>query len=102
LGLCHYDPYIDRDAKEIFDLTLLKLLRRFSVSSNYLANQIESLPIDEFKLVIEEYGSKLLLSKNLSKRYSEIVYSFLGLKSPHLLKFIFDTDFRQRFIFHKK
>jgi adenylate kinase family enzyme len=86
-----YDPYIDRGAKEIFDLTLLKFLRRITISSNYLVNQIESLPIDNFKLVIEECISKSFISKNLSKRYSEIVYSFLGLKSPHLSKFIFDN-----------
>lgn len=86
-----YDPYIDKDARNIFDSILLRLLTRFTISSNLLANQIESLPIEDFKLIIEEYVSKSFLSKNLSKKYTDLIYSFLGLKSPHLLKFIFDS-----------
>jgi len=86
-----YDPYIDKDARNIFDSVLLKLLTRFTISSNLLANQIESLPIDDFKLIIEEYVRNSYLSKNLSKKYTDIIYVFLGLKSPYLLKFIFDS-----------
>ncbi len=86
-----YDPYIDKDARKVFDSVLLKLLTRFSLSSNIFPNQIESLPIDDFKLIIDELVGKSTISTNLYKKYTNIIYSFLGLKSPHLLKFIFDS-----------
>ena len=83
--------YIDKDARNVFDSVLLKLLTRFTISSKLLENQIESLPIDNFKLVIEECVKNSSLSKKLLKKYTDIIYSFLGLKSPHLLKFVFDS-----------
>lgn len=86
-----YDPYIDKDAKNLFNSILLKLLTKFAISSKLLEKQIESLPIDDFKLIIEDQVEQASLSKNLSKKYTDIMYSFLGLKSPHLLQFVFDS-----------
>ncbi|MCG2735796.1 MAG: hypothetical protein L6282_05320 [Candidatus Methanoperedenaceae archaeon] len=86
-----YDPYIDKDAQNLFNSILLKLLTKFAISSKLLGKQIESLPIDDFKLIIEDQVEQASLSRNLSKKYTDIMYSFLGLKSPHLLQFIFDS-----------
>lgn len=86
-----YDLYIDKDARSVFDAVLFKLLTRFEISSKALESQIESLPIDNFKLIINEIVKKSSLSKNLSKKYTDTIYSFIVLKSPNLLKLIFNS-----------
>ena len=86
-----YDLYIDKDARSVFDAVLFKLLTRFEISSKALESQIESLPVDDFKLIIEEIVKKSSLSKNLSKKYTDIIYSFIVSKSPNLLKLIFNS-----------
>jgi len=86
-----YDRYIDKDARSVFDAVLFKLLTRFEISSRSLESQIESLPIDNFKLIIEEIVKKSSLSTNLSKKYTDIIYLFIVSKSPNLLKLIFKS-----------
>jgi len=86
-----YDPFIDKDARGVFDSSLLKLLTRFTISSKSIESQIESLPIDDFKLVIEGSTKKSSLSRNLLKRYTDIVYSFMLLNPPKLSELIFDS-----------
>lgn len=86
-----YDLYIDKDARSVFDAVLFKLLTRFEISSKALESQIESLPIGDFKMIIEEIVKKSSLSKILSKKYADIIYSFVVSKSPNLLKLIFNS-----------
>lgn len=86
-----YDPYFDRDARELFDWCILKVLTRFiDATSQSIDNQLELLPIDDFKSIIEKKLGLFSLSKQLSKKYPTIMYSYLTSKPSVLLKTLFD------------
>lgn len=84
-----YDTYIDSNARALFDEVLLRLLIKFKISSGALNNQIEILPFGSFKKDIESIIDKYPLSKNLSKKYPDIISTYLQSKSKILLDFIY-------------
>jgi len=57
----------------------------------WVSSYIKSLPIGDFKMIIEETVKKSSLSKILSKKYADIIYLFILSKSPNLLKLIFNS-----------
>jgi len=66
-----YDPYFDKDARKLFEWCILKVLTRFiDATSQSINNQLELLPINDFKSVIEEKVGAFSLSKQLSKKIS--------------------------------
>lgn len=86
-----YDPYFDRDVRELFNWCILKVLTRFiDATSQSINNQLELLPIDDFKSSIEKKLGLFSLSKQLSKKYPTIMYSYLTSKPSVLLKILFD------------
>lgn len=84
-----YDGYIDRDVRELFDDILLKLLLKFKISSDLLDKQIESLPYESFKKEIETIVENYSLSKILSKKFPNIIYTYLQSSSRPLYSFIY-------------
>lgn len=86
-----YDPYFEKDARKLFDWCILKVLTRFiDATSQSINNQLELLPIDDFKSIIEKNVGAFSLSKQLSKKYATIMYSYLTSKPSVLLKTLFD------------
>ena len=86
-----YDPYIDREAKNIFEWSILKLFIKFlSASGPSLENQLDLLPFENFKNIIDDYVGGRRLSLQLSKRYSDILCSYFFSKQPKFLNLIYD------------
>lgn len=86
-----YDSYIDKDARVLFEWSMIKLLTRFvDATGPSLENQLEMLPLDDFKSIITENVKDRFLSEILSKTFSTIFCSYLTSKQPILLKILFD------------
>jgi len=85
-----YNTYLDNGARNLFDEVLLRLLIKFKISSGALNNQIDILPYVSFKKEIENIISNYSLSENLSKKYPNIIITYLQSKSKILLDFIYN------------
>ena len=86
-----FDPFIDKDARKVFDCILIELLKRFIISSEPLEHQVESLPIEDFDLLIQEEANKANLSKNLDKVYPNIINTYIHSDSKVFLQFVFEN-----------
>lgn len=86
----NYDPFLDKETKNIFISIILKLLEQFILSSDPIEKKIDILPLDNFESVADEYISKTQISEDLSKNLSKILHDYLNSNSPELSKFIFD------------
>ncbi len=80
-----YDPYIDSVVKDVFNSVLLKLSVNIVQSQK---TQIDSLPIENFRAIIEEevHGENI----NWENKFVDIFCEYILSKSPSLLKFIFE------------
>ena len=75
-----FDPFIDKDARKVFDCILIEILKRFIISSEPLERQVESLPFEDFKSLIREETNRANLSKNLDKVYPNIIDTYCMLE----------------------
>jgi len=88
-----YDPFLDKEAKNIFDVVMLKLLERFVLSSDPLERKFDSLPLENFEDLAQNLIIKDSISKDLADKFPKILYSYLVSNPPQLSKFIFDNYF---------
>jgi len=86
-----FDPFIDKDARNVLDCILIEILKRFIISAEPLEHQVESLPIENFESLIKEEVDQANLSKNLNKVYPNIINTYIHSDSEVFLQFIFDN-----------
>lgn len=84
-----YDPHIHKNAKNVFESILVKILSRFSLSKP-LENQMDSLPIEDIRIIIQYEIESSYFPDKFGKKFSEILIDYIYSKSPILLNFIFD------------
>ena len=80
-----YDPYIDATVKDVFSSILLVLSVNMVQSQN---TKIDSLPIEDFKGIVEEEASEGDIS--WKSKFIDIFCEYILSKSPKLLEFIFE------------
>jgi len=85
-----YDVYIDKDARGVFDVAVMKILARMNLSSTPLKDQVESLPFEDFKLEMANEIQDACISDSLKKRYPDIIYDYFISNSIKLLEFIYN------------
>lgn len=85
-----YDVYIDKDARRIFDVAVMKILARMNLSSTPLKDQVESLPFEDFKLEMVTEIEEVCLSSSLKKKYADIIYNYFISNSTKLLQFVYN------------
>ncbi len=85
-----YDLYLDKDAERIFESILIKLLTQFDVQVEKMETQLDTIDMDKFKTIIKKIVEKSPLSRDFSPKFPDIFCSFVDLKTPNLLTFIFN------------
>ena len=85
-----YDQVVHINAKKIFESVLMKVLTRFSVSE-LLENQLDTIPIEDFKSVIDKELENIYFPDDFGKKYPNIIFEYLHSNSPLLLDFIFES-----------
>jgi hypothetical protein len=80
-----YDPFIDENIKLVFNSILCTISLRILQSQD---NQLDSLPINDFKEAINEEALKQGLSRPVD--FPDIVFDYVTKEPPLLMRFIFD------------
>jgi hypothetical protein len=88
----NYDPYIHKNAKVIFENILLKILTRYALSKP-LENEIDYIPIDDIKSVIDKEIADKNIEKNFGKKYSDILLEYFSSDEKELLACIVNCYF---------
>jgi len=83
-----YDSHIHKNARPIFDAILLKILTRYAMSQP-LENQIDNIPIENIKNLIQREISKIPIPENFSKKFFDLLVEFFTSENKALLNCIF-------------
>lgn len=85
-----YDQVVHINAKKVFESVLMKVLIKFSVSE-LLESQLDTIPIENFKSVIDKEVENVYFPDDFGKNYPNILFEYFHSNSPTLLSFIFES-----------
>jgi len=83
-----YDPHIHKNARLVFDAILMKILTRYAISQP-LENQIDNIPIENIKSLVQREISRISIPENFSKKFFEVLLEYFTSESKALLNCIF-------------
>jgi len=83
-----YDPHIHKSARFVFDAILMKILTRYAASQP-LENQIDNIPIENIKELIQREILKTSMPENFSRNFFDLLVEYFISDNKALLDCIF-------------